>query len=122
MPDTIKKQQQAADLILFPGCDPKNRLSNTFVANKIASKPELVILNWLVALPTAIDPAFAAQSILIKLKKHQAQLSTDQKSILTLLSEIACHPREKLLNLASKNARGQRRRNWLRQTSTRSFS
>ena len=122
MPETINKQQQFAELILFPGCDPKNKLSDTFVANKIASKPELVILNWLVALPTTIDPAFAAQSILIKLNDESAQLSSDQKSILALLGEVACHPREKLLNLPSKNDRGQRRRRWLRKTNQRTFN
>ena len=120
MPETITKQQ-AAELILFPGCDPKNRLTDIFTADKIANKPELIILNWLVALPESIDPAYAAQSVLIKLSKHQAQFSTGQKSILTLLNEIACHPREKLLNQASKNARGQRRRHWLRQTNQRTF-
>ena len=119
MPETIKRQSEAAELILFPGCDPKNRLTDLFASNQIASKPELVILNWLVSLPTAIDPAFAAQSLLIKLDKNLPQLSDDQKSILTLLGEIARHPRKKLLNQTSENSRAQRRRHWLRQTHQR---
>ena len=119
MPETIHEGSQAAELILYPGCDPKNRLSDLFVSNQIASKPELVILDWLVALPTAIDPAFAAQSVLIKLDNNQYLLSADQKNILTLLGEIACHPRDKLLNRASKNTRGQRRRHYPRQTQRR---
>ena len=121
MPETINEKTQAAELILFPGCDPKNRLSDLFVSNQVASKPELVILDWLVALPTSIDPAFAAKSVLIKLDTDQALLSSDQKSILTLLGEIACHPREKLLNMSSKKTRGQRRRHWLKQTQRLTF-
>ena len=116
MPDTIIESQHAAELILFPGCDPKNKLSDIFNSNKIASKPELVILNWLVALPSSIDPAFAAQSLLIKLDTDRTGLSDDQQSLLALLGEIACHPRERLRKLACKKARQQRRRHWLRQT------
>lgn len=119
MPETIKTQPQAAELILFPGCDPNNSLTDLFASNRIANKPELVILNWLVALPSAIDPAFAAQSVLIKLDKDSTQLSDDQKSILTLLAEIACHPRRRLLKQPFEKTRSQRRRHWLRQTHQR---
>lgn len=121
MPETMNKVSKSEEIVLFPGCDPKNRLSYLFVTNQIARKPELVILNWLVALPTTIDPALAAQSVLIKLDTDQTLLSSDQKSILTLLGEIASHPREKLLNMPSKKTRGQRRRHWLRQTQRRTF-
>ena len=119
MPEIFNNHAQTAELLLFPGCDPKNRLSDLFESNQIQGKPELAILDWLVALPTAIDPAFAAKSVLIKLDSDRTLFSSDQKNIVTLLAEIACHPREKLFNPASKYSRGQRRRLWLKQTQER---
>ncbi len=111
MPDTTR-ESLTAELILFPGCDPGNKLTDLFDRNLIASKPELVILNWLVALPTAIDPALAAQSVLIRLATNDGLLTRDQKNILNLLAEIACHPRKKLLSHSTSNKRSQRRRHW----------
>lgn len=110
MPETNDKDSQTAELLLFPGCDPKNRLSDLFIYDTIAGKPELVILNWLVALPTAIDPAFAAQSVLTRLNAVHTSLSADQKNVITLLAEIACHPREKHLKQAPDKIRNKRHR------------
>ena len=121
MPEFIDKQAHAAELLLFPGCDPKNKLSDLFEKNQISSKPELAILDWLVALPTTIDPAFAAQSVLMKLKSNQSQFNEDQQNIINLLSEITCHPRDELYKVNSRNARGHRRRHWLKQTHKRTL-
>ncbi len=102
---------QASNLIVFPACDPKQNLLNKFDADQINNKPELVILNWLVALPSVIDPALAAQAVLIKLNSEYDKLSIDQKSLMTLLNEIANHPREKLLDSGSLQKRNLRRKN-----------
>lgn len=120
MPVT-KLNSQSSNLIIFPACDPRQNLFNTFISDEINNKPELVILNWLVSLPSAIDPAFAAQSILIKLNSAQRKPSSDQNSLLTLLKEISNHPREKLLDSTSINRKGQRRKNWLKRTRQRTF-
>ncbi len=110
------RQNNVSNLVVFPGCDPKAKLSHIFLNDQINNKAELVILNWLVALPSAIDPAFAARSVLIKLEAEKQSLSKDQRNLLTLLREISNHPRQKLLKLADRNDRDKRRRNWLRRT------
>ena len=120
MPAT-KLTSQTSNLIVFPACDPGQKLFETFSSDQINNKPELVILNWLVALPSAIDPAFAAQSILIKLNSKQKIMSNDQNSLLNLLKEISNHPREKLLDTKMINKRSQRRKNWLKRTGQRTF-
>ncbi len=115
------RQNNSSNLFVFPGCDPQARLTTIFFTDQINNKAELVILNWLVSLPTAIDPAFAAKSVLIKLEAEKQKPSADQKSLLTLLHEIANHPRQRLLDLKSKSHRDQRRKNWLRHTQQRTF-
>ena len=115
------RQNNASNLFIFPGCDPQARLTTTFLTDQINNKAELVILNWLVALPVAIDPAFAARSVLIKLEAEKQKPSADQSSLLNLLNEIANHPRQKLLDLKNKNYRDQRRKNWLKRTQGRTF-
>jgi len=111
---------QSSNLIIFPACDPKQKLLDKFGTDQINNKPELVILNWLVSLPSAIDPAFAAQAVLTKLNTDHNSLSSDQKSLMTLLNEIANHPRKKLLSSVSLDKRRQRRKNWLKRTNQRS--
>ena len=116
MPDTLFKDSQSDQLILFPTCDPKFRLSRCFENDKIDNKPELIILNWLVSLPDSVDPAFAAKSVLLKLNTMSDEFSEDQQSLLNLLNEISIHPRKKLLTRVSSSKRNQRGKIGLRRS------
>ena len=109
MPEPLFTHSLADKLVLFPACDPKYRLLGIFKTDKIETKPEQVILNWLVSLPYEIDPAFAAKSVLVKLKSLNLDDNADRKNLVNLLNEIARHPREKLNRIHAKKARSHRR-------------